>query len=69
MLKAIALVALSLALEGAFILHAVVAAPPARPAAVEMARGRSPGGPAVEAGSAPAQAVARLYGGERSRAR
>jgi hypothetical protein len=47
MLKAIALVALSFALEGAFILHAVVAAPPGRPAAVELARAPRPAPPAV----------------------
>jgi hypothetical protein len=61
MLKAIALVALSLALEGAFILHAVVAAPPAGNAAAEMARAPAPSG-------AP-QAVASLSAGAPSRAR
>lgn len=64
MLKAIALVALSLALEGAFILHAVVAAPAARPAAVaEVARAPAP------APSAVPQAVAALSGGAPSGSR
>jgi hypothetical protein len=63
MLKAIALVALSLALEGAFILHAVVAAPPALRAA-ELAR--APAGPPRPA--AP-EAVASLSGGAAPAAR